>query len=33
MGREGSKSPKFPKEMIKVLDDKLKRISMGLEAK
>jgi hypothetical protein len=33
MGREGSKSPKYPKEMLKVLDDKLKRISMGQETK
>jgi hypothetical protein len=32
MGREGSKS-KYPKEMIKILDEKLKRISMGQETK
>lgn len=33
MGREGKGSPKYPKEMLKVLDEKLKRISMGQETK
>ena len=33
IGRDASKSPKFPEKMVKVLDEKLQRIAMAREPK
>jgi hypothetical protein len=33
IGRDSSKSPKFPEKMLKVLDGNLQRIAMGQDAK
>jgi len=33
MGRDASRSPKYPEKLLKVMDGTLQRIAMGQEAK